>query len=102
MNRTTLLSVVIALGSLALAVSMRPVEVTSPVAFEDTGTPLFPSFADPAQATSLEVIGWDNASARATSFKVEQKAGRWVIPSHNDYPADGTDAWARPQRPSST
>lgn len=90
MNRTTLLSVVIALGSLALAVSMRPVEVAA-VAFEDTGTPLFPGFNDPAQAAFLEVVGWDDAAARATSFKVEQKAGRWVIPSHNDYPADGTE-----------
>lgn len=90
MNRTTILSAVIALGSLALAISMRPVEVQA-VAFEDTGTPLFPNFSDPAQATSLEVTGWDEAGARVTSFKVEQKAGRWVIPSHNDYPADGTE-----------
>lgn len=90
MNRTTLLSVVIALGSLGLAISMRPVEVAA-VAFEDTGTPLFPAFNDPAQAAFLEVVGWDDAAARATSFKVEQKAGRWVIPSHNDYPADGTE-----------
>ena len=90
MNRTTLLSVIIALGSLALAISMRPVEVTA-VSFEDTGEPLFKSFTDPAQASSLEVTGWDETGARVTSFKVEQKAGRWVIPSHNDYPADGTE-----------
>ena len=90
MNRSTILSVVIALGSLALAISMRPVEVQA-VAFEDTGTPLFPNFSDPAQATSLEVTGWDETGARVTNFKVEQKAGRWVIPSHNDYPADGTE-----------
>ena len=90
MNRTTILSAVIALGSLALAISMRPVEMPT-VAFEDTGTPLFASFNDPAQATSLEVTGWDETGARVTNFKVEQKAGRWVIPSHNDYPADGTE-----------
>ncbi len=90
MNRTTILSVVIALGSLALAVAMRPVEVAA-VAFEDTGTPLFSGFSDPAQAAFLEVVGWDDTAARVTSFKVEQKAGRWVIPSHNDYPADGTE-----------
>jgi hypothetical protein len=90
MNRTTLLSVVIALGSLGLAIAMRPVEVAA-VAFEDTGTPLFPSFTDAAQASSLEVTGWDDTGARVTNFKVEQKAGRWVIPSHNDYPADGTE-----------
>ncbi len=90
MNRTTLLSVVIALGSLGLAIAMRPVEAPT-VAFEDTGTPLFPTFNDAAQAAFLEVAGWDGTAARPTSFKVEQKAGRWVIPSHNDYPADGTE-----------
>lgn len=90
MNRTTILYVVIALGSLGLAISMRPIEIAT-VAFEDTGTPLFPNFSDPAQATSLEVTGWDETAARVTNFKVEQKAGRWVIPSHNDYPADGTE-----------
>lgn len=90
MNRTTLLSVVIALGSLGLAIAMRPVELPA-VTFEDTGELLFPEFKDPAQAASLEVTGWDETGARVTSFKVEQKAGRWVIPSHNDYPADGTE-----------
>ena len=90
MNRNTLISVVIALGSLALAIAMRPVELAA-VAYEDTGTALFPSFSDPAQASSLEVTGWDDTGARVTNFKVEQKAGRWVIPSHNDYPADGTE-----------
>lgn len=90
MNRTTLISVVIALGSLALAIAMRPVELAA-VAYEDTGTALFPNFSDPAQASSLEVTGWDDTAARVTNFKVEQKAGRWVIPSHNDYPADGTE-----------
>ena len=90
MNRTTLISVIIALGSLGLAIAMRPVEIAA-VAYEDTGTPLFPGFSDPAQASSLEVTGWDDTAARVTNFKVEQKAGRWVIPSHNDYPADGTE-----------
>ena len=61
------------------------------VAFEDTGELLFKNFTDAAQATSLEVTGWDETGARVTNFKVEQKAGRWVIPSHNDYPADGTE-----------
>jgi hypothetical protein len=90
MNRTTLLSVAIALGSLVAAIVMRPVEIP-PAVFQDTGELLFPKFTDPAQAASLEVIGYDETGARATTFKVEQKAGRWVIPSHNDYPADGAE-----------
>jgi hypothetical protein len=90
MNRTTLISVAIALGSLITAIVMRPVEIP-PAVYEDSGELLFPKFTDPAQAASLEVIAYDEAGARATTFKVEQKAGRWVIPSHNDYPADGAE-----------
>jgi hypothetical protein len=90
MNRTTLLSVAIALGSLVAAFVMRPIEIP-PAVYEDTGAPLFPKFTDPAQAASLEVIDYDDKAARATSFKVELKDGRWVIPSHNDYPADGAE-----------
>lgn len=90
MNRTTFISVAIALGSLIAAFAMRPIEIP-PAVFQDTGELLFPKFTDPAQATSLEVIGYDETGARATTFKVEQKEGRWVIPSHNDYPADGAE-----------
>ncbi|MCA9694692.1 MAG: DUF4340 domain-containing protein [Myxococcales bacterium] len=86
----TALSVVIAAASLAGAISMRPVDIEVKP-FEDTGTALFPDFDDPAKAASLEVIAWDEDEARYITFKVEQKDGSWVIPSHNDYPADGTE-----------
>ncbi len=90
MNRTTLISVAIALVSLAGAIAMRPVQIESKP-YEDTGDLLFPEFKDPGLAASLEVTSWDDQAARMISFKVEQKEGRWVIPSHNDYPADGTE-----------
>lgn len=90
MNRTTLIMVVLALGTSGLAWSMRPQELP-PVQFEDTGEALFPQFTDPASATSLAVVAWDEEDAKVVTFEVEQKEGRWVIPSHNDYPADGTE-----------
>ena len=90
MNRTTILTVIIALASLGGAVAMRPQPVPQ-VAYEDTGQLFFPGFTDPSQAASLEVVGWDETGARVTSFKVELKDGKWLIPSHNDYPADGTE-----------
>lgn len=90
MNRTTLLSVAIALGSLVAAIALRPVEIP-PAVFEDTGALLFPKFTDPSQAASLELIAYDEKGARATTFKVELKDGKWVIPSHNNYPADGAE-----------
>ncbi len=90
MNRGTLLMVAIAVGSAAGAWSMRPQELP-PAQFEDTGELLFEGFSDPASATSLSVVSWDEGEAKVVRFAVEQKEGRWVIPSHNDYPADGTE-----------
>ncbi len=94
MNRGTTITVAIAVLSLVGAISMRPRELPPPV-FEDTGEPLFADFKDPTLATSLEVQTWDDKAARLSTFKVEQKQGRWVIPSHNDYPADGTERMAK-------
>jgi len=90
MNRTTIIMVALALGSMGLAWSMRPVELAA-VQFEDTGEALFPGFTDPTTATGLAVVAWDEKEAKVVRFEVEQKQGRWVIPSHNDYPADGTE-----------
>jgi hypothetical protein len=90
MTRGTVILVLAALATAAGAYQMRPQAL--PVAqFEDTGEPLFASFTDPTLATYLEVVHWDEATAQAIRFSVEQKEGRWVIPSHNDYPADGTE-----------
>lgn len=90
MNRTTIIMVALALGTAAIAYAMRP-QPRPPVQFEDTGEPLFPDFTDPTIATALSVVAWDEDEARVITFEVEQKEGRWVIPSHNDYPADGTE-----------
>jgi hypothetical protein len=90
MNRTTIIMVALALGSMGLAWSMRPVELP-PAQFEDTGESLFAGFTDPTAATGLAVVAWDEKEAKVVRFEVEQKQGRWVIPSHNDYPADGTE-----------
>ncbi len=90
MTRGTLIMVVLAALAVAGAVAMRPIELPPPT-FEDTGEPLFPSFEDPNAAASLEVKGYDKDSARLTSFSVQLDHGSWVIPSHNNYPADGTE-----------
>src|SRR4051812_40528776 len=59
--------------------------------FNDQGEKFFPRFDDSLAATALEVVGYDPQTASATAFKVMQKDGRWVIPSHSDYPADAKD-----------
>ena len=90
MNRTTGIFVFAAAASLAWAVAMRP-SPPPPMSFEETGTVLFPQMTDPTLATSLEVIAWDDEAAAVRQFKVEQRDGVWVIPSHHDYPADAAE-----------
>jgi hypothetical protein len=90
MNRGTLILVAAALVGIGGAYSMRPTPLP-PSTYEDTGEALFKDFTDPTLATFLEVVTWEEDAAEIVRFSVEQKDGRWVIPSHNDYPADGTE-----------
>lgn len=91
MTRGTVIMAVLALLSAVGAYAMRPVEMPPPT-FEDTGEPLFPEFGDPNQAHFLEVVEYDDKAAQLNKFSVrfDPKRG-WVIPSHNGYPADGTE-----------
>ncbi len=63
--------------------------------YKDQGQPFFPAFTDPFACTDLEVVEYDNATATARQFKVMFKDGKWVIPSHHDYPADAKDRLAK-------
>ena len=67
----------------------------TPEDFLDRGEAFFPDFADPNVATTLEVIDFDEATATARPFQVRFSNGRWTIPSHHNYPADGEDRLAR-------
>jgi len=66
-----------------------------PSDFMDLGERFFPSFEDPEEAMSLEIIEFDEATAEAIPFRVQNENGIWTIPSHHDYPADGQDRLAR-------
>ena len=94
MNNATIIMVVIALGSAAGAWAMRP-QPLAETQFEDTGEALFADFTDPNVATSLDVTAYSDDDAQLVRFSVTQKEGRWVIPSHNEYPADGTEQMAK-------
>lgn len=55
----------------------------------EIGTALFEQFEDPEQATQMEVVEFDEELGQMNTFRVARRAdGNWVIPSHNDYPAD--------------
>ena len=86
------LGVAIMFGALALFTG-SPSQPTL-AQFSDKGEPFYPQFTDPAAAASLEVIDYDEESGTATPFKVQVRDGRWTIPSHYNYPADGEDRLA--------
>ena len=65
----------------------RPSLVAIPVT-SDIGKPLFADFKDSEAATSLEIVQFDENTSELRTFKVAKKNGLWVIPSHDDYPAD--------------
>jgi hypothetical protein len=91
--RKTLIFAGAAVVLAALALVTAPKRVT-PDAFFDQGEPLFPEFTDPNAARTLEVIDFDSETGEAIPFKVTFSGGRWTIPSHYNYPADGEDRLA--------
>jgi hypothetical protein len=92
-NRTTLTFVGVALV-LAIAAWATAPRVDTPASLLDRGTTFFPGFTDPASAASLEVFEFDEATFVAQPLKVVNQNGSWTIPSHYNYPADGSEKLA--------
>jgi hypothetical protein len=65
-----------------------------PDIFAERGQVLFPQFRDPNAAASLEVIEFDSRNGTVRPFKVQNRDGRWTIPSQHDYPADAKNQLA--------
>jgi hypothetical protein len=55
---------------------------------------LFPELADAAKAGSLSIVSYDDELATLKPFKVVQADGVWVLPSHDNYPADAREQLA--------
>ena len=58
------------------------------------GKPLFPELTDASKAASLEIVSFDEDTATLAPFKVIKSSGVWVLPSHQNYPADAKDQLA--------
>ncbi len=67
----------------------------TPEIFAERGQLLFPEFTDPNAAASLEVIEFDPQNATVRPLKVQNRNGRWTIPSQHDYPTDASDRLAK-------
>jgi hypothetical protein len=92
-SRTTVafLGVALVLAVAAWATSPR---LETPANLADRGMRFFPGFTDPQSAASLEVFEFDQAAFAARPLKVVNQDGRWTIPSHYGYPADGSEKLA--------
>jgi hypothetical protein len=55
---------------------------------------LFPDFTDAGKAASLEIVSFDDELATLKPFKVVKSGGVWVLPSHENYPADAKEQLA--------
>ncbi len=63
--------------------------------FGKVGQEFYASFTDPTKATALEVSTIDTDELKPLEFEVKRSDnGRWVIPSHHNYPADAEDRLA--------
>jgi hypothetical protein len=84
----TFLASALLVSVLALVTRSGPVGDKPP---DQTGKPLFARFADPYEATSMRIVRFDEGLGQISNFQVTQKEGQWVIPSHEDYPADAQE-----------
>jgi hypothetical protein len=55
---------------------------------------LFPELSDPSKASSLAITSFDEDMAALRTFKVIKNGGVWVLPAHQNYPADARDQLA--------
>lgn len=92
--KTTLLFVLGAVVLAGAAVVIDP-GASAPEIFSDQGELFFPDFTDPNAPKAIEVIDYDNDTATATPLKVEFVDNQWILPSHNNYPADASDRLAK-------
>ncbi len=98
MNATsrTIVFVVVAAVSFGLAITAdqftKPAKLSGD--YGKFGQDFFPEFKDPAKATALQVVSFNEELAASKEFTVVNKDG-WRIKSHNNYPADGKDQLAK-------
>ena len=83
-------TLIFCLGAAVLAGAAMVVDPgsSSPDIFNDQGELFFADFTDPQAPKAIEVIDYDEESATATPLKVEFRDNQWILPSHNNYPAD--------------
>lgn len=94
-GRTTGIFALIAVVSLVLAWWTNPESATDQADLigELTNTDVFKDFTDPAVATTLQIIKYNEELATTDRFEVarDPKSKLWTLPSNDDYPADAAE-----------
>jgi hypothetical protein len=78
-------------GALALLAAVTQTRPRAAELFSDQGQTFHPDFTEPLKATAIEAIEPDEGAGGYHLFKVQVVDGKWSIPSHHNYPADGKD-----------
>ena len=79
-------------GALAATAVWASIPKTTTVeAFNDQGEAFFPDFTNPDDCMTLDIVENDAETGVPQPFKVTFQNGKWVIPSHGNYPADAAD-----------
>jgi len=81
------------LGMLLLGAAVQPRFKSSKVEPEEQRV-LFPELSDASKAASLEIVTYDDELSTLHPFKVLQSGGVWVLPAHQNYPADAKEQLA--------
>ena len=81
------------LGVLLLGSAVQPRFKSSKVEPEEQRV-LFPELSDASKAASLEIVSYDDELSTLHPFKVLQSGGVWVLPAHQNYPADAKEQLA--------
>ncbi len=90
----TALALAAAFALVIAAVTIEP-EARQSEMFSDQGELLFPRLTDANLVKSIEVIDYNETEAVARPLKAEFRNNRWLLLSHNDYPAEARDRVAR-------
>jgi len=81
------------LAMLAVGITAQPRFQSAKVEPEEQRV-LFPELSESSKAASLEIVSYDDELSTLHPFKVMQSGGVWVLPAHQNYPADAKDQLA--------
>ena len=99
MNATSRTLVFVGVAAVAAVAAMGVRLANQPAAvdgFSDVGQEFYADFKDPLKAMELSVVKYDAEAKEPLSFAVKQNdKGLWIIPSHNDYPAEASERLAK-------